>query len=178
MLPSEVKPHGFNTWDKEDWSDYRARHSLPDCEATLEFYRQVVYDHFEHFNEHYPEFDLAAYWFSVEYMTAEEAYDRIKFFHNKPMTEWGAQYDYFKKVNHDYSIYQHMSKELTPPFPPILIQSALLVDSGWRVYGRDIHLIEGTHRVSYLRRMLELGEIEPESLHKFVILRPKSVVNT
>ncbi|WIH05328.1 hypothetical protein KHF85_02060 [Xanthomonas translucens pv. graminis] len=89
------------------------------------------------------------------------------------MTDWGTQYDYFKAQNQDYLIYQRMSQDLTPPFPPILIQSTLLIDNGWRVYGRDIHLIEGTHRVGYLRRMLELGEVLPKSAHKFVVLRPR-----
>lgn len=174
MLSQDLKPIGFDTWEKEGWDDYRARLKLSDDEATLEFYRQVVYDHFEHFNHHYPDFDFGAYDLCIEYLTAREAYDRIKFFHNKPMTDWGPQYDYFKMQNQDYLVYQRMSKDLTPPFPPVLIQSALLADSGWRIYGRDIHLIEGTHRVGYLRRMLELGEILPESTHKFVMIRPRS----
>ncbi|AKK66275.1 hypothetical protein ISN35_07115 [Xanthomonas translucens pv. undulosa] len=173
MLSQNLKPIGFDTWEKESWDDYRIRLALPDDEATLEFYRQVFYDHFEHFNNHYPGFDLNVYDIGIEYLTAKEAYDRIKFFHNKPMTDWGTQYDYFKAQDQDYLIYQRMSQDLTPPFPPILIQSTLLIDNGWRVYGRDIHLIEGTHRVSYLRRMLELGEVLPKSAHKFVVLRPR-----
>lgn len=173
MLSQDLKPIGFSTWEKESWEDYRARISVPVDEAMLEFYRQVVYDHFEHFNDHYPEFDLRDYDVRVEYLTAEQAYDQVKFFNNKPVTDWGSQYDEFKKRNQDYFIYQRMSRDLTPPFPPIVIQSTLLADRGWRVYGRDIHLIEGTHRVGYLRRMLELGEITPESVHKFVVLRPR-----
>lgn len=173
MLSQDFKPVGFNTYEKESWDDYRARLSLSDDEAILEFFRQVVFDHFEHFNDHYPDFDLNAYDLCIEHLTAQEAYDRIKFFLNKPMTDWGTQYDHFKVRNQNYLIYQRMSKDLTPPFPPILIQSTLLVDNGWRVYGRDIHLIEGTHRVGYLRRMLELGEILAESTHKFVVLRPR-----
>ncbi|MBZ4039101.1 hypothetical protein [Novilysobacter selenitireducens] len=174
MLSNDLKPIGFNTWEKEEWEQYRTRLELPDHEATLEFYRQVVYDHFEHFNEHYPDFVLEAYDFFIEYMTAQEAYEQIKYFLDKPMTDWGTQYDHFKTRNQDYLIYQRMSKDLTPPFPPVLIHSTLLIDDGWRVYGREIHLIEGTHRVSYLRRMLELGEIAPDSIHKFVVLRPRS----
>jgi len=174
MLSQDLKPIGFDTSEKESWDEYRMRLALPDLEATQEFYRQVVYDHFEHFNDHYPVFDLNAYDLGIEYLTAKEAYDQIKFFHNKPMTDWGWQYDHFKARNQDYLVFQRMSKDLTPPFPPILIQSTLLADTRWKIYGRDIHLIEGTHRVSYLRRMLELGEILPESTHKFVVLRPRS----
>jgi hypothetical protein len=174
MLSDDIKPIGFDTWDKEEWEQYRARLALPDHEATLEFHRQVVYDHFEHFNDHYPDFALEDYDLSIEYMKAQEAYDQIKYFHNKPMTDWGPQYDHFKARDQDYLIYQRMSKDMTPPFPPVVIHSTLLVDNSWRVYGREIHLIEGTHRVGYLRRMLELGEISPDSTHKFVVLRPRS----
>lgn len=53
----------------------------------LEFYRQVVYDHFDHFNEHYPQLDLDDYALSVEYVTAQEASESIRYFHNQPMTE-------------------------------------------------------------------------------------------
>ena len=174
MLPSSLRPLGFNTWEKEEWDEYRSRVPLPDDEAIQEFFRQVVYDHFDHFNAHYPDFDIGDYAFHVEHLTAQNAYDDIKFFHNKPLTEWSLQYDEFKSRNQDYLIYQRMSVDLTPPFPPILIQSNLLVDKDWRVYGRDLHLVEGTHRVSYLRRMLELEEIQANSLHKFVVLRPSA----
>lgn len=173
MLSQDLRPIGFDTWEKESWDEYRIRLELPSNEAILEFYRQVVYDHFEHFNNYYPDFELYAYNFYIEYLTAQDAYDQIKFFYNNSTSGWEEQYDDFRARNQDYLIYQRMSKDLTPPFPPILIQSDLLVDNGWRVYGRQINLIEGTHRVGYLRRMLELGEISPESTHKFVVLRPR-----
>jgi hypothetical protein len=65
-----------------------------------------------------------------------------------------------------------MSKNLTPPFPPVLLESSRLVDAGWRVYGRPYHLVEGTHRVGYMRHMLAKGIITPQSRHNFVVLRP------
>src|SRR6185437_3094337 len=58
MLPPHLEPLGFNTWKKEEWDSYRTRLKLPGDPATLQFYRQVVYDHFRHFNEHYPDFRL------------------------------------------------------------------------------------------------------------------------
>ncbi|MBB3228182.1 hypothetical protein FHW69_002817 [Luteibacter sp. Sphag1AF] len=173
MLPLCLKPINFGSWEQEAWEDYRDRLSLPADEAVLEFYRQVVYDHFDHFNEHYPQLDLDDYALSIEYVTAQEASESIRYFHNQPMTEWGWQYDQFKSRNQNYMIYQRMAKDLTPPFPPVVVATESLADDGWRVYGRDLHLIEGTHRLSYLGRMLELGEILPTSLHKFVLLRPR-----
>ena len=37
---------------------------------------------------------------------------------------------------------------------------------------RPLHLIEGTHRVSYLRHMLITGRVLPSSTHQFVVLSP------
>jgi len=173
MLSQTLKPIGFNEPEKETWEHYRCRLSLPDHEATLEFYRQVVYDHFNHINEHYPDFELGDYGLGIEFLTAQQTYDQVRYLLNKPVDFWREQYDDFKVRNHPYIIYQRMAANLTPPFPPVLVQSTLLADDDWRVYGRDLHLIEGTHRVGYLRRMLELGEIGPDSLHKFVVLRPR-----
>jgi hypothetical protein len=83
--------------------------------------------------------------------TAQEANDLIRFFRGEPMKSWGIQFDEFSKKNQDYIIFQSMSATCTFPFPPILIDPQLLTGAGWRECGRPLHLIEGTHRVSYLR---------------------------
>lgn len=172
MLPVNLKPFGFNTWNREKWETYRERLGLPDDEAILQFYRQVVYDHFEHFNENYPSFRLEDYLITLKYYSAEQARDLIRYFNNDSIDFWGEQYDDFERRNYSYVIYQEMAKNLTPPFPPVLLEPSLLIDGDWRIYGRPLHLIEGTHRVSYLRRMLARRLITPTSMHKFVVLRP------
>lgn len=172
MLKDSIKPIGFDTWKKELWVQYRERLSLPEDDATQQFFRQVVYDHFCHFNEHYPDLRLEDYQLTLETWSAQKANDDIRFFNNEVMDWWGTQYDEFEQNNQDYLIYQAMSRNLTPPFPPVVIESSLLKDEGRLIYGRPFHLIEGTHRVSYLRHMLQRGIIPPESQHIFVLLRP------
>lgn len=172
MLPNELKPLGFDTWQKEEWEEYRTRLQLPDHEATLQFFRQVVYDHFEHFNYHYPEFHIDNYAISIEQYTAEQAVELVRFFRGEVMDWWGAQYDDFETKDHDYLIFQAMSKKLTFPFPPILVQPDFLASTGHNACGRPLHLIEGTHRFSYLRHMLSRGLIKASSVHDFVVLRP------
>jgi hypothetical protein len=172
VLPPVLKPVGFGTWEKEDLEAYRERLHLPEDEATLQFYRQVVYDHFKHFNDHYPDLNLGDYRIALKQMSAAEAQDQIRFFNNETMDRWGEQYDEFERRNQDYIIYREMAKHLTPPFPPVLIDPSRLADHGWRIYGRPLHLIEGTHRVSYLRRMLARGIIPAHSRHDFVLLSP------
>lgn len=172
MLPLSLKPIGFDSWEKETWETYCIRLGLPDDEALRQFYRQVVYDHFDHFNDHYPNFELDDYTFSICSMTASEAVLQIRFFGNREMRMWCWQYDYFERKNQNYSVFRAMSENGTAPFPPILIDSSKL-EHDYYLYGRPFHLIEGTHRVSYLIRMLERGLIFPNSLHSFVLLQPK-----
>lgn len=172
MLPIELKPKNYDSFDREPWGQYVERLHLPDDEATRQFYRQVVYDHLDHFNDHYPDFELSDYSISLEMFTAQEANDNIRYLCNKPIDWWADQYDEFAKKNYPYVIYQEMSKNLTPPFPPVVVEASRLVDCGWRVYGRPYHLVEGTHRVGYMRHMLAQGIIASGSLHAFVVLRP------
>lgn len=138
----------------------------------LQFYRQVVYDHFSHFNEHYPDFNLELYGFEILEMTAESAYDSIRQFRGEVVDWWSEQYDHFAEINYDYIIFQTMSKTGTFPFPPIILDPSLIKNVGWNECGLPYHLIEGTHRVSYLRHILEKKIISPMSLHKFVFLHP------
>jgi hypothetical protein len=166
MLSETMKP----AYD-ESWHEYAKRLELPDDEATWEFFRQVVFDHFNAFNQHFPDFNLDDYEPRIEYFTAEQANDDVRFLENKVMDDWERHYDDCAAKNKPYVIYQEMSKNLTPPFPPVLIHSTHLKDKGWQVYGRPYQLVEGCHRVSYLRHMLAKLVITPDSRHKFVVLR-------
>jgi len=52
MLPPKLKPIGYDTWEKETWETYSSRLAIPEDDAVRQFYRQVGYDHFDHFNDH------------------------------------------------------------------------------------------------------------------------------
>lgn len=175
MLPIKLKALNYHKWNQEEWDDYVERVSVPDEEAKRQFYRQVVYDHFEHHNNHYPEFEIDDYDYEIVELTVAEVRDKVSFFRGESIAEmWSLQYDEFEKKNYEYVIYQRMSQDKTPPFPPILIDPAKLVDKEWRIYGRPLHLVEGTHRTSYLLRMAERAIISWDSIHKFVLLTPKT----
>ncbi|MEW8508990.1 MAG: hypothetical protein AB2598_20080 [Candidatus Thiodiazotropha sp.] len=174
MLPTDLKALNYHKWDKEEWEAYVNRIGVPEDKAKRQFFRQVVYDHFEHHNEHYPEFEIDNYEYNIVKLSVLEVRDKVGFFYGKSIAEmWGDQYDQFEEDNADYLIFKKMSQEKTPPFPPIVIDSCQLVDKSWRVYGRPLHLIEGTHRTSYLIRMAERGIIAWQSEHEFVLLTPK-----
>lgn len=175
MLPDNLKALNYHEWDQEKWEDYKSRVCVPDDEAKKQFYRQVVFDHFEHHNDHYPDFDIADYVYEIKKLSVNFVRDNVGFFRGESLAEmWGLQFDQFEEKDNKYSIYQSMAKDKTPPFPPVVIESSKLKDSGWRIYGRPYHLIEGTHRTSYLLRMAQRGIISWESKHDFVLLTPKN----
>ena len=173
MLPDTIKPINFGEMDREEWDKYRQRLSIPEEGAEKEFYRQVVYDHFEHFNYHYPLFDINNCSFSFIELSVNQMNENLMFFDNENdelKKMWDTQFDHFEEIKSSYIIYDHMSKYLKPPFPPVLIDTKGLEDNEWRIYGRPLHLIEGTHRTSYLFRMAEKGLIDWEDTFQFVLL--------
>lgn len=173
MLPDKFKPLNYHEQDHEKWDDYIDRISVPDDEAKRQFFRQVVYDHFEHHNYHYPDFEIDDYNYEIVNLSVLDIRDKVRYFPGVALSQmWALQYDQFEGTNHSYSIYQEMSRNKTPPFPPVIIDSSKLIDKDWRIYGRPLHLIEGTHRTSYLLRMAERDIITWESLHEFVLLTP------
>lgn len=91
MLSNLLRPNGFETWEKEDWDSYRNRLGFPADEAIQQFYRQVVYDHFDHYNNDYPDFNLEDYAMVKQECTAQEANDLIRFFRGETMDGWGIQ---------------------------------------------------------------------------------------
>lgn len=172
MLQESVKPINFGTFEIENWEDYRKRLLIPEEGAIKEFYRQVVYDHFDDFNERFPTFNLEKYSFSFIQLSMEQIDEQVKSFRNtnKELKQWGSQYDEFESTNSQYFIFQYMSKHHKPPFPPVIIDTKNISNNGWREYGRPYHLIEGTHRISYLFRMTEKGIINRSCLFQFTLV--------
>jgi len=170
MLAKCIRPLNFGEFNIEEWTDYVNRISLSENTPIREFYRQVVYDHYDHFNEHYPEFEIEEYDFSYISLTVSEIKEKVRYLCNQ-LVDWSDLYDKYEKMENNDFLFQQMSQNHTPPFPPILMDSSSLIDDGWKVYGRPIHLIEGTHRVSYLLHMAEKGIIDWDSQHDFVFIQ-------
>jgi hypothetical protein len=106
-------------------------------------------------------------------ITASDIDTTVRYFHGESLLPlWSGQYIDFKNRQHDdYIIFKEMSRLLTFPFPPILLDTSGVEDDGWRKYGRPLHLIEGTHRTSYIVTMNKLGIIDGHSKHRFVIVK-------
>ena len=91
MLPDHIKPINFGDFNKEEWNSYLGRLVLPEDEALRQFYQQVVYDHFDHHNEHYPDFDIDAYTYSFVFLTAQEVKEKVRGFNNELIDWWSQQ---------------------------------------------------------------------------------------
>ncbi len=172
MLNDTIKPINFATFEIEEWENYCERVGITEeSEAKKQFYRQVVYDHFDHHNNHYPTFEIDQFNFELIELSVAEVNEKIRYFNNRPLNDWwGAQYDEFEQADQQYIIYQFMSQNHTVPFPPILIDSTSWENKDALPLGSPLHLVEGTHRVSYLLRMAERGIISWGSRHEFVLL--------
>lgn len=169
VFPEAIKPLRFEEINQEDWESYKERLDLHNDRALLQFYRQVVFDHWRHFNNELPDFLIEQHQFKISHMTVEEIDQNVRYFGNEELVSlWGEQFDKFYKKNQDYMVFRYMREHLTPPFPPILLDpSALKPKKHWD-YGRPIHLVEGTHRVSYLIRMAQREIIPWSSHHEFI----------
>ena len=174
MIREIIRPINFGELDQEEWSDYLERNRFANEEvAKLEFYRQVVFDHFDHHNDFYPSFEIDDFTYEIRSLSVRQVNDCVRFFDGESLCGrnwWGNQYDEFAKKNVDYVIYQEMSKNHTPPFPPVLLDSTSWRNIDGPVLGGPLHLIEGNHRVSYLLHMAEKEIIGWDSEHAFVVL--------
>ncbi|MBA6407906.1 hypothetical protein H4J63_00790 [Pseudoalteromonas sp. 5Ae-yellow] len=171
MLPMNMKPQNFGGLGVEKWEDYCGRIGLSGSRAYREFVRQVVYDHFNLHNSLYPEFDINDFEFESIYLSVKEIKNSVRYFRNEQVDWWGEQYEEFKETNYPYIIFEKMSENKTPPFPPVIIQESTFSNNDGKALGSPFHLVEGTHRVSYLLHMAKIGDIEWNSTHEFIILK-------
>jgi len=100
VFPKAIKPLRFAEIDQEDWESYRVRLGSPTDRAILQFYRQVVFDHFSHFNEDFPDFFIEHHQFEMTQMTVQEVDKKVRYFGDEELgTFWGEQYDLFETKN-------------------------------------------------------------------------------
>jgi hypothetical protein len=111
MLDNHLRPREFGSIHREDWESYSGRLGLPDHEPTRQFYRQVVYDHYEYFNDLYPWFEMDNYEFVSISLRADEIARDVRYFDSEPLNSssfWYDQFDYFLDTQPDYIVFREM----------------------------------------------------------------------
>lgn len=172
-LPEILRgPQRFD-FDELEWKSYLSSIGEYSERVDYEFLRQIAYDHFDQFNSEYPWFDVEIAKFSSESWAAERIARDLRYFNNEQIDFWHAQFDQFMEHEPiEYEIFRSMKRNGTWPFPPIVMrnENGVLNSTHGQTYGVPIHLIEGTHRVSYLNRMLALGMIPSSGKHELVVV--------
>jgi len=172
MLPYHLKPESYDLCEKEPWEEYCARHGIDPDRPSGEFIHQVLYDDFDGFNERYPDFDLSRYRCRFVKWPASRLVADIRIFNNQDVMRESQRFEKTGDIDNEYVLYQEMRRLKTWPYPIIVLDSANLLDDEWRVYGRPYHVIEGRHRLYYLTKMMDAGQIARDSQRRIVLVEP------
>lgn len=124
-----------------------------------DFLLQICFEHPDRFDDLLPAFDLEKHSAVRVGRSLGWVYDNVRYNRNEEPNFWYVEFDKFRRVScTDHEIYTHMVQTGTWPFPPVVIEAEFAVSLGApNNIGKPYHLIEGTHRVSYARRMMEIG---------------------
>lgn len=127
-----------------------------------DFILQICFEHPDQLDFLLPGFDPKLHSAIRIKKTLGWLYDNVRYLNNKELTFWYEQFDRFRETSEtSYEIYAYMAKTGTWPFPPVIIETMFAASLGaTEELGNPFHLIEGTHRMSYARRMLELGLVD------------------
>ena len=186
-LSSDFKPMLISGSFIEEWNDYRERLNINPDSPFGEFIFQYVYPSYEDFYEKYPDFTVDDYVYEFIHLSAKEANESVcaNNPYESPQSElWKDKYKLFKSeilMNMDNTencsnkklLLREMMINKEYRSPPILLDSKNLINSNGLMYGRPLHLIEGTTRFSFLINLAKDGYIDWSSKHKFVIILPK-----
>jgi len=71
----------------------------------------------------------------------------------------------------NYKVLKFAIENGTWSFPPVIIENKLAHQIGKGSFGEPIHLIEGTHRVSFIRRLYELNRIQSDFEHELIMIK-------
>lgn len=131
-----------------------------------EFVTQICFEHPTRFNKLLPNFDVLLHTAqrthrSVEWILANVTYDGSKSIHDA----WAHHVDqYLKNGTGGSEVLPDMVKFGKWSFAPVIVKADFALSIGAPDYiGEPYYLIEGTHRVSYLARLHELGLITAEA---------------
>lgn len=171
MLTEDLRPRDFGSFDKEPWDSYAARMALPRKSAIRSFYRQVVYDHFDTFNESwFPEFQIKDWSFEFKLVTPKFLYGSVNYWRNEPISDYKDQFYEFTESGKSEWLFNRFKELRTWPFPILIMDTARIPSKGDYDCGRPFHLIEGCRRYGFLWALSELGIVKADAKHQIVLL--------
>ncbi len=157
--------------DRESLEEYLARVPLPKSDAEGHFLAHVLFDHFDNFAGRFRWFDYLSWAYEFRDVSADWVKENVRCEHD--LSQWDHLYD--GAVKDGGSLPDVMQRMKTWPIPPVIFEltARLPARKEYEPTLFPYHLIEGTHRVNYLRRLLEDGTIDAQSRHRLLVLRKK-----
>lgn len=173
MLPNDLIGPGL-TIDYANSSDFLDRNRSAYPFLDPDFILQICYEHPTRFNELLPGFDVNLHNARRIGKTTGWIRENVRYDNSEELDFWFEHFDSLAShANPQYEIYVSMIKNGTWPFPPVVISAAVAANLGAPPFiGRPYHLIEGTHRISYLLRMLQKGMISELGVHDLIAVEP------
>lgn len=171
MLPIELTRESKCFANDEFWKEFL--NQIGEYAKTIDkdFLSQICYEHSQRFNYQFPKFNINKNQIIRVQKTAQEILKEIKY-------EWGQELTFhFDNVNNyllnpqneiKHQVLKYIVDNGTWSFPPVIIKYQLALKLGCKKAGSPIYLIEGTHRLSYIRRLIEEGIVSKDSKHEFL----------
>jgi hypothetical protein len=165
MLPAELRGPG-KTIAFESPDEFLAENVARFPNLDPDFIVQVCFEHPNRLDELLPRFDPLLHSALRIRRAAGWIYDNVRYWSDEEIDFWFDHFDsQHASGNSSYEIFAYMNAHGTWHFPPVIVGAGLALKLGSpKNIGHPYHLIEGTHRVSYLRRMIQRNLVARESI--------------
>ena len=169
--PGELVKHGSaDEFISENLSRYP--------QLDPDFVSQICFEHPTRFDSLLPNFNLDDHQAMRIKRSTRWVRDNVRYDHGDEVTFWRHQFDKHLDGGNGSYVFNYMIEHRTWPFPPVIIESRFAVELGAPdCIGEPFHLVEGTHRVSYLLRMLELGMVSSDAEVELIEISPNNHLN-
>jgi hypothetical protein len=170
MLPPILTKNSTLYKEDSNWEQFLIKIGEYADLIENDFLSQICFEHSARFNEYFPFFDIHQNKIIRVQKTTQEIYTQIRYDDDKKLDFWYFQIDDYLKLNirKQYKVLKYVVDNGTWHFPPVIIENKIAKELGNKNYGNLIHLIEGTHRVSFVNRLYELGKIDPDRKHNLL----------
>lgn len=175
MLPAILNGNKLDSYSNDDMKIYFTKIKHFGKMIDPDFLTQICVDHFERFNNYFPHFDIEKCRISRIKLSASIIYNKIRYDDNEKLDFWYIQFDTYNNEldeDEDKCLFNYMITQGTWPIPPVIIdnKNSLCNKLGFSNAGKAYHLVEGTHRVSYLNRMFEKKLVNINSEHELIMI--------
>jgi hypothetical protein len=168
-MDKRFRRHFKSISDNEVWEQYSVRLAITKEPAERYFFEHVIFEHYDDFIRRFPWFQFEDFNFGFENWTAEKIHGEVRYDTGEDIDFWYHHLESDKR----FCLSAQMENTHTWPMPPAVFVFSNSFSLKDKANLTSVHLVEGTHRVSYLKKYLLNGFIAPQSQHQLLVLRNK-----